>query len=194
MKIQYLQITSESKLYAERQKIFSDDEDKILFDSLLSELSKLKLSENQKEEIIRLIVKIAYSDGHFAIQEKELTEKVVKSINYDAQLIINEESANSAKNIQSNKLKWHQSLWGRFESFAYNISSNKNDAKTDKLLKGLGFGRAIEDITEEAIVDLDRVSRIMDTINTKLKDKSIEISQIIPTSKKQDKEIKDQRR
>ena len=50
---QYLQITSESELYGERQKIFSDDEDKIPFDSLLSELSKLKLSENQKKEIIR---------------------------------------------------------------------------------------------------------------------------------------------
>ena len=188
---QYLQITSESELYVERQKIFSDDEDKIPFDSLLSELRKSKLSENQKNDIIRLIVKISYSDGHFAIQEKELTEKVAKSIHYDAQPIINEESANSERVIESNKLKWHQSLWGRFESFAYNISSNKNDTKTDKLLKGLGFGRAIEDITEEAIVDLGRVSRIMDDINTKLKDKSIKVSQIIPISNKQDKEIKD---
>lgn len=187
----YMQIEKESKLYAERQRIFSDDEDKITLDKLLSALKKVKLSESQKADIIRLIAKTGYSDGHLAIQEKELIEKVAKSIHYDAQPIINEESANAQRVIQSNKLKWHQSLWGRFESFTYNISSNKNDAKTDKLLKGLGFGRAIEDITEEAIVDLDRVSRIMNDINSKLKDKSIKVSQTIPESQKQDKEVQD---
>ena len=45
----------------------------------------------------------------------------------------------------------------------------KNEKRTDKILGGLGFASILEEVTEEASTDMERVSGILNTINDDLK-------------------------
>lgn len=101
-------------------------------------------------------------------KERNLVEKVAKILNVPFAPIAEYEASNNNKNILDSKLKWHETLWGKIENFTYGFS-DKNEKRTDKILGGLGFANILEEVTEEASIDMERVSGILNTINDDLK-------------------------
>lgn len=164
----FLPLQKDSLLYAERKKIFQDDETKIPLRELLNKLSHLHLNKEKSEELVHFLVCISYADFYMDSKERNLAEKVAKILNVPFAPIAESEASNNSKNISDSKLKWHESLWGRVENFTYGLS-DKNEKRTDKILGGLGFASILEEVTEEASTDMERVSGILNTINDDLK-------------------------
>lgn len=184
----FLSLPKDSQLYEERRKIFQDDETKIPVKRLLDGLSYLHLNIEESEELVHFLVRISYADFYMDSKERNLAEKVAKILNVPFDSIVEYEGANNSKNISDNKLKWHESLWGKVENFTYRFSE-KNEKRTDKILGGLGFADILEEVTEEASTDMDRVSNIMNTINDDLKSCAQNLSQFKPSKSKSRKEF-----
>lgn len=164
----FLPLQKDSLLYAERKKIFQDDETKKTLKELINELSHLHLDKEKSEELVHFLVRISYADFYMDSKERNLVEKVAKILNVPFAPIAEYEASNNNKNILDSKLKWHETLWGKIENFTYGFS-DKNEKRTDKILGGLGFANILEEVTEEASIDMERVSGILNTINDDLK-------------------------
>ena len=175
----FLPLQKDSLLYEERKKIFQDDETKIPVKKLLDELSHLHLNKEKSEELVHFLVCISYADFYMDSKERNLAEKVAKILNVPFAPIAESEASNNSKNISDSKLKWHESLWGKVENFTYGLS-NKNEKRTDKILGGLGFANILEEVTEEASTDMERVSGILNTINGDLKTCAQGLNQFSP--------------
>lgn len=102
--------------------------------------------------------------------------------------IVKYESSYNDKKISDSKLKWHESLWGKIENFTYGYSS-KNDKRTDKILGGLGFVNVLEEVTEEASADMERVSDILVKLNDDLKSCAQNLTNFPVKEKKSRKEF-----
>ena len=175
----FLPLQKDSLLYEERKKIFQDDETKIPVKKLLDELSHLHLNKEESEDLVHFLVRISYADFYMDSKERNLAEKVAKILNVPFAPIAESEASNNSKNISDSKLKWHESLWGRVENFTYGLS-DKNEKRTDKILGGLGFANILEEVTEEASTDMERVSGILNTINDDLKTCAQGLNQFSP--------------
>lgn len=187
----YLPASKESLVYIKRQGIFSDADDKITTDILLKELRRCRLNDDQKVEIIQLLSRIAYSDGYLAAKERSLVDEVGNVLGFNPTQILEEESCHNNSIVSASKLNWYESLWGKFENLAYNIPYNQgSDKRVDKFLRGLGFAKVIEEITEEATVDLERVSRILKQMDGTLVAASSKISRFCNNQTSPDKDIK----
>lgn len=163
----FLPLQKDSLLYAERKKIFQDDETKIPLKELVNKLSLLHLDKEKSEELVHFLVRISFADLYMDSNEKNLAEEVAKILNVPFEPIAEYEASYNQRNISDSKLKWHESLWGKLENFTYGLS-NKNEKRTDKILGGLGFANVLEEVTEEASADMERVSSILNTINEDL--------------------------
>lgn len=184
----FLPMQKNDQLYEERRKIFQDDETKIPVKRLLDELSHLHLNKEKSDELVHFLVRVSYADFYMDSKERNLAEKVAKILHIPFNPIAEYEDANNSKNLSENKLKWHESLWGKVENFTYRLS-DKNEKRTDRILGGLGFADILEEVTEEASTDMDRVSNIMNTINDDLKSCAQELSQFKPAKSKSRKEF-----
>lgn len=184
----FLPLQKDSQLYEERKKIFQDDETKIPFKKLLDELSHLHLNKEESEDLVHFLVRISYADFYMDSKERNLAEKVSKILNVPFDPIAEYEALNNSKNISDSKLKWHESLWGKVENFTYGLS-DKNEKRTDKILGGLGFADILEEVTEEASTDMERVSSILNTINGDLKTCAQNLNQFNPAKNKSRKEF-----
>ena len=184
----FLPLQKDSLLYAERKKIFQDDETKIPLRELLNKLSHLHLNKEKSEELVHFLVCISYADFYMDSKERNLAEKVSQILNVPFDSIAEYEALNNCKNVSDSKLKWHESLWGKVENFTYGLS-NKNEKRTDKILGGLGFANILEEVTEEASTDMERVSGILNTINGDLKTCAQNLNQFNPAKNKSRKEF-----
>lgn len=184
----FLPLQKDSQLYEERKKIFQDNETKIPVKKLLDELSHLHLNKEESEDLVHFLVRISYADFYMDSKERNLAEKVSKILNVPFDPIAEYEALNNSKNISDSKLKWHESLWGKVENFTYGLS-DKNEKRTDKILGGLGFADILEEVTEEASTDMERVSSILNTINGDLKTCAQNLNQFNPAKNKSRKEF-----
>ena len=182
----FLPLPKDSQLYEERKKIFQDDETKISIKELLSKLSHLHLNKEESEKLIHFLVRISFADFYMDSKERNLAEKIAKILNVPFIPIAEYEEVNNNKSISDNKLKWHESLWGKVENFTYKLY-DKNEKRTDKILGGFGFADILENITEEASTDMVRVSNILNTINDKLESCTQNLNKIEPTKNKRRK-------
>ena len=184
----FLPLQKDSLLYAERKKIFQDDETKIPLKELIDRSSHLHLNKEKSEELVHFLVRISYADFYMDSKERNLAEKVAKILNVPFAPIAEYEASNNSKSISDSKLKWHESLWGKVENFTYGFS-DKNEKRTDRILGGLGFADILEEVTEEASTDMERVSGILNTINDDLKNCAKGLNQFSPTKNKSRKDF-----
>ena len=184
----FLPLQKDSMLYAERKKIFQDDETKIPLKDLVNKLSYSHLDKEKSEELVHFLVRISYADFYMDSKERTLAENVAKILNVPFDTIVQHGDSDNSKNISDNKLKWHESLWGKVENFTYKLS-DKNEKRTDRILGGLGFADILEEVTEEASTDMDRVSDIMKTINDDLQSCAQDLCQFKPAKNKSRKEF-----
>lgn len=185
------QLSNNDALLTKRQSIFSDSEDKVLLESLLSDLRLKNITKEEKGEIIRILSKVAYGDDYLAKQERELLEKVGATLNYIIDDIVNEVSKCSEERIEAARLSTAKRIVGKAENFLYDHFADKSNTKTiDMLLGSLGYSASIEKITDDAIVDLNRVTKIVDKINASLTNTNQSLKALIGGKKKHSKEVK----
>lgn len=165
----YLSQEELNELNSLKKLIFSDDEDKPELLSLLSELKMINLTLQQKQEIVRFLADVAYGDDYMAAQENALLKEVSDALNIDTTNIIAESNIKSNQRVDSNRLTKAQRAIGDAVNIIYSIfGKNSNEKTIDLLLGSLGYSASIEQITEIALVDLDRVTKIVDNINKSL--------------------------
>lgn len=185
--------TEEDSVNIQRRQIFSDDEDKPKLKTLLTELQLTNITSKQQEEIIRLLADIAYGDDYMAKSEKALLEQVVTALNVDASVvkrIIDESKASSTERIKSERLSVPQRAIGKIENLVYGLVKGNGKGKViDLLLGSLGYDTAIEKITDTALVDLDRVTKIVDGINDSLATTKDSLSHLKISKEKASKEV-----
>lgn len=185
--------TEEDSVSIQRQQIFSDDEDKPKLKTLLAELQLTNITSKQQEEIIRLLADIAYGDDYMAKSEKALLEQVVTALNVDASVvkrIIDESEASSTERIKSERLSLSQRAIGKIENLVYGlVKGNEKGKVIDLLLGSLGYDTAIEKITDTALVDLDRVTKIVDGINDSLSTTKDSLSHLKISKENASKEV-----
>lgn len=158
----YFHVDNSKELSIEKQKIFSDDENKKSIDELLLELKEEQLTEEHKKEIIELLSDIAFSDNYISAQEQELIEYIAQCLQVDYKDILSQKSILNEQEIESTRLKLYQKLIGKIQKTVYNNFLNKDSEKNmDNLFGSLGFSTVIEKISDEAIIDLNRVTEII---------------------------------
>ena len=151
-----------------KQLIFSDDEDRPKLSDLLSELRLTNLTMQEKREVVKILADIAYGDDFLAEQEKLLLNKVSTALDIDPSRIVDKSKENSKSRLVSLRLSETKRVIGRVENFVYNIFKKENNSNIDLLLGDLGYATSIEKITDTALLDLDRVSKIIENINNSL--------------------------
>ena len=97
----FLPLQKDSLLYAERKKIFQDDETKIPLRELLNKLSHLHLNKEKSEELVHFLVRISYADFYMDSKERNLAEKVAKILMYPLPLLPNMKLQTTAKAYQT---------------------------------------------------------------------------------------------
>ena len=155
-------------LVAQRQLIYSDDEEKPDLSSLITTIKLTNLTIQQKEEIIKLLADVAFGDDYMAYSEKDLLLNVAKSFNIDATSAIQMAESLSKERLELLRLSKTKRVIGKIENQAYKLFSGHNNNTIDLLLGSLGYSTSIEDITDNALIDLDRVTKIVDGINASL--------------------------
>ena len=165
----YFHVDNSKELSIEKQKIFSDDENKKSIDELLLELKEEQLTEEHKKEIIELLSDIAFSDNYISAQEQELIEYIAQCLQVDYKDILSQKSILNEQEIESTRLKLYQKLIGKIQKTVYNKFLNKESEKNmDHLFGSLGFSTVIEKISDEAIIDLNSVTEIIKKTNEDL--------------------------
>ena len=165
----YLHVDNTKELSTEKQKIFSDDENKKSIEQLLHELKEEQLTEEHKKEIIEILSDIAFSDNYISAQEQELIEYIAQRLQVDYKDILSQKSVLNEQEIESTKLKLYQKVIGKIQKTVYNNFLNKDSEKNmDNLFGSLGFSTVIEKISDEAIIDLNSVTEIIKKTNEDL--------------------------
>lgn len=165
----YLNVDNTKELSIEKQKIFSDDENKKSIEELLLELKGEQLTEEQKKEIIEILSDIAFSDNYISAQEQELIEHIAQSLQIDYKDILSQKSILNEQEIESTRLKPYQKVIGKIQKTVYNNFLNKESERNmDHLFGSLGFSTVIEKISDEAIIDLNSVTEIIKKTNEDL--------------------------
>lgn len=165
----YLHVDNTQELSIEKQKIFSDDENKKSIEQLLHELKEEQLTEEHKKEIIEFLSDIAFSDNYISTQEQELIEYIAQSLQVDYKDILSQKSILNEQEIESTRLKLYQKVIGKIQKTVYNNFLNKDSEKNmDNLFGSLGFSTVIEKISDEAIIDLNSVTEIIKKTNEDL--------------------------
>lgn len=143
----YLNVDNTKELSIEKQKIFSDDENKKSIEELLLELKREQLTEEQKKEIIEILSDIAFSDNYISAQEQELIEHIAQSLQIDYKNILSQKSILNEQEIESTRLKPYQKVIGKIQKTVYNNFLNKESERNmDHLFGSLGFSTVIEKI------------------------------------------------
>ena len=165
----YLHVDNTKELSTEKQKIFSDDENKKSIEQLILELKEEQLTEEHKKEIIEILSDIAFSDNYISAQEQELIEYIAQSLQVDYKDILSQKSILNEQEIESTRLKLYQKVIGKIQKTVYNNFLNKDSEKNmDNLFGSLGFSTVIEKISDEAIIDLNSVTEIIKKTNEDL--------------------------
>ena len=165
----YLNVDNTKELSIEKQKIFSDDENKKSIEELLLELKREQLTEEQKKEIIEILSDIAFSDNYISAQEQELIENIAQSLQVECKNILSQKSILNEQEIESTRLKPYQKVIGKIQKTVYNNFLNKESERNmDHLFGSLGFSTVIEKISDEAIIDLNSVIEIIKKTNEDL--------------------------
>lgn len=162
----YMQLSNDEELYKRRHETFSDSEEAIQEKDLVYGLKLSNFTNEEKAEIVGLIVRVAFGDNFISAHENEIIRKVSEALNFDSTEIFNAESTLSETRINDSRLSSLQRFVGNVENVLYDTFADKNKIKIiDMLLGSLGYSTAIEKITDTAAIDLERVSKILSGIN-----------------------------
>ncbi len=175
---EFLLEDDDSSLSLQRGHIFSDSLEKYPIEKLYNKLEYTHLTKTDKQQLIRFLAQIAFSDGFMTAEEEKLLHRVSECIKFNPNNIINEEKNAVTDNIEKARQGRLKRLWGNTQNYIYDRFADKeNDERLDKLFESTGFDTTLENITDDAIIDLKRVARILDDA-----DKELVNTQVLLTS------------
>ena len=161
----------------QRGHIFSDSPEKESLEKLFNKLEYTHLSDTDKQQLIRFLAQIAYSDGYMTAEEKKLLDRVGECAKHDPSKIIYEEKNAVTDNIEKARQGRFKRLWGNTQNYIYDRFANKeNVERLDKLFESTGFDTTLENITDDAIIDLKRVAKILNEADKELVDTQVLLS------------------
>lgn len=161
----------------QRGHIFSDSPEKEPLEKLFNKLEYTHLSDTDKQQLIRFLAQIAYSDGYMTGEEEKLLRRVGECAKHDPSKIIYEEKNAVTDNIEKARQGRFKRLWGNTQNYIYDRFANKeNVERLDKLFESTGFDTTLENITDDAIIDLKRVAKILNEADKELGDTQVLLS------------------
>ena len=125
----YLDLPDKTELHQKRTEIFADDETCINEKDLYNYLRLKNLSNAEKEEIVDLIVRVAYGDNFVSRREYEIIGNVSKALNIDVEAIINREASLSDERIEKLRLSKLQRIVGTVENTLYDVLNHNSKEK-----------------------------------------------------------------
>lgn len=166
---EFLLEDDDSSLSLQRGHIFSDSPEKEPLEKLFNKLEYTHLSYAEKQQLIRFLAQIAYSDGYMTGEEEKLLRRVSECVKHDPSKIIYEEKHAVTDNIEKARLGRFKRLWGNTQNYFYDRFANKeNVERLDKLFESTGFDTTLENLTDDAIIDLKRVAKILNEADKEL--------------------------
>ena len=178
-------------LCEKRQLIFSDDESKPKLGALLDELRLLNITFQEKCEVVHLLVDIAYGDDYVSKEELQLLRKVAKILGVSLGPWMSEAEAESKKRIEAQRLSRFKRIMGKTENIIHALSGSKGKVSViNQLLGGLGYATSVEEITNTALSDLDRVAGVVGQVNASLITTSSSLEQLMVSFTHVSKELK----
>ena len=189
---EYLPLESDSIIYKHRQEIFSDDPDRIKPEFLLQYLRTHNYSAEQKVEILTFIAKTAFGDDYVSPAEKDLIDKVQSALNYSSREYFDIAANESSERLQNDRLNTFQKVVGNIENVIYDNFSDKNKTKTaDWLFGSLGYSATLEKITDTATQDLERIIKMVSSINSSLRNTQEKLLSTVELKNGASKEVRE---
>ena len=189
---EYLPLESDSKIYKSRQEIFSDAPDRIKPEFLLQYLRTHNYSAEQKVEILTFIAKTAFADDYVSPAEKDLIDKVQSALNYSSREYYDVAESESISRLQKSQLNVLQKIVGNIENTLYDKFADKDKTKiADWLFGSLGYSATLEKITYTATNDLERIIKIVSTINSSLRSTQEKLLSTVELKRGASKEVRE---
>lgn len=177
---EFIQEKGDDFLSLQRDRIFSDSPEKEPLEKLYNKLEYTHLTDANKQQLIRFLAQIAYSDGFMTLEEEKLLHHVSECIKYNPSNIINDEKNAITDNIEKARQGRFKRLWGNTQNYIYDRFANKeNVERLDKLFESTGFDTTLENITDDAIIDLKRVAKILNEADKELVDTQVLLNSAI---------------
>ena len=189
---EYLPLEGDPKIYRYRQEIFSDVPDRIKPEFLLQYLRTHNYSAEQKVEILTFIAKTAFADDYVSPAEKDLIDKVQSALNYSSKEYYDVAESESISRLQKNQLNVLQKIVGNIENTLYDKFADKDKTKiADWLFGSLGYSATLEKITYTATNDLERIIKIVSTINSSLRSTQEKLLSTVEIKRGASKEVRE---
>lgn len=172
-----------------QKKIFSDADDKIPLESLLSDFMVWK---GNPENLLSKLLSLSYADNYYDDREKIKIKEIAEFLSFtDIDKIESEVQQKPAlQECNSSDYKWYDYLKSAFDALIYEFSENVTDGQETELLSGVKFSQKIASLSRQATEDLSYAQEWMSTFNKELQNNFNEISEHIETIQGQ-KEIPD---
>lgn len=177
------------KLEENRGLIFSDAENKPNYYTLLNQLPLVCQNKEQKEQAIRFLAQVACADGFIGSQKQSIINDVASALRIDPTDIVKEEELLSEKHTEDARMSRAKRLWGSAQKVFYDSFFDKTKQHNlDIIFGGAAFQSVLENITDQALIDYERVSQIMKTLGHNLTEtrKDVEKLSSKQLSKKQE--------
>lgn len=189
---EYLHLEGDSTIYRYRQEIFSDVPDRIKPEFLLQYLRTHNYSAEQKVEILTFIAKTAFADDYVSPAEKDLIDKVQSALNYSSKEYYDVAESESISRLQKIQLNVLQKIVGNIENTLYDKFADKDKTKiADWLFGSLGYSATLEKITYTATNDLERIIKIVSSINSSLRSTQEKLLSTVELKRGASKEVRE---
>lgn len=172
-----------------QKKIFSDTDDKIPLESLLSDFMA---RNGNPENLLSKLLFLSYADNYYDDREKVKIKEIAEFLSFtDIDRIESEVQQKLVlQEHNSSDYKWYDYLKSAFDALIYELSENVTDGQETELLSGAKFSQKIAGLSRQAAEDLSYAQEWMSTFNKELQNNFNEISEHIETIQGQ-KEIPD---
>lgn len=175
-----------------RNRIFSDADDKPDYYKLVNQLPLVCQNIEQKERAIRYLAQVACADGFIGSQKAALINDAAESLRINPEAIIQEEELLSAENYEVARMSGAKRLWGNVQKTFYDKFANKSKQNTlDRMFGGAAFQSVLEGITDQAMVDFERVDKIMSALDESLCQTSSEVASLSEKQTSKKKELQE---
>lgn len=189
---EYLHLEGDSTIYKYRQEIFSDVPDRIKPEFLLQYLRTHNYSAEQKVEILTFIAKTAFADDYVSPAEKDLIDKVQSALNYSSKEYYDVAESESISRLQKIQLNVLQKIVGNIENTLYDKFADKEKTKiADWLFGSLGYSATLEKITYTATNDLERIIKMVSSINSSLRSTQEKLLSTVELKRGASKEVRE---
>lgn len=173
-------------------KILSDDPGKIPLDSLIDMFMEYSNNEEEKNRLVKRLLKIIYADGFYDTRERKVFDYIIKKIDFPKSSVAILENEVKNELLDDKYVEKEQSFLERAKETASKVAYKITGSEIfeGNLLNGKEFVDKVKEIGERAKEDLQVTRKNMKKLNGVLSD-NYKIIEKIEKNKREDKESKE---